>query len=117
MDNNIKMHQDANLGRKLIGLGKYEIKDEIVVEKKTAEVDYVDIFTSYGFVGLIIFITLIVYLLIIYAMNYSKLGNKKAYTIVTYFLIFSIALFSGHVFLAPSVSLLSALFLTNLDFK
>lgn len=117
IDDNVKIYQDANRGSKLIGLGKYEIKDEVVVERKTAEVDYVDIFTSYGMVGLFLFIALIVYLLTIFLVDYKKQGDKKSYIFVTYFLIFSIAMFSGHVFVAPSVSLLAALFLTNLDFE
>lgn len=111
--NNIKIYKNANFENKLIGIGYYffDNTSKYVEERKIVEIDYFDIFISYGIVGFIIWLAPLIYLLYLYLKNKNNFKNKRPLYTALYSLIFLISFFSGHVFTAPAVSIFVALFL------
>ena len=83
-----------------------------MIERKTAEIDYVDIFVSYGILGTLLFFIPIIYALTNFIIELKRPDKKKILNLTLYFLIFSLALFSGHIFVAPAVSVYIAIFLS-----
>ncbi len=112
-EENMAYYKNQSTYKKLLGSGYYEIKEDSILERKTAEIDYIDIFVSYGIVGTLLFFVPVIYLLTNFAIRFKNLEKKQILYLTLYFLIFSIALFSGHIFVAPAVSIYLAMFLTS----
>ncbi len=112
-EDNMAYYKSQSTYKKLLGSGYYEIKDAQIIERKTAEIDYVDIFVSFGIIGTLLFFIPVIYVLTNFIIEFKKLDKKQTLYLVLYFLIFSIALFSGHIFVAPAVSIYLAMFLTS----
>ncbi len=111
-EDNINYYKDQNLYNKIVGVGLYEIKDDEPVLRKMAEIDYIDILVSYGILGTLLFFIPIIYALSNLIISLKNLKENKALYLTIVFLIFSIALFSGHIFLIPAVSIYAAFFLS-----
>ncbi len=107
--NNLKLIPKGNIWTFSMGNGYYDYIDNYVVERKIAEIDYIDLFVSYGLIGFILYFIPIIIITKKYLK--TKLGDKKPLYIALYFLIFLIALFSGHVFTAPAVSFYASVLL------
>lgn len=97
-------YENSSSLEKVFGIGYIENYATDQVNTKTIEMDYYDIFYRHGVVGTILYF--LPFLLHI----------KRKYTMTTYLsilLIFILAFFSGHIFVAPSVSFLVAIILTR----
>lgn len=110
-EDNINFYKDQSTYKKLLGSGSYEYKDNVIIERQTAEIDYIDVFVSYGVVGFLMFFAPIIFMLVNFILEFKNLKKEKILYFTLLFLIFSIALFSGHIFVAPAVSLYVAFFL------
>lgn len=106
---------------KLTGIGYISLSNEkLVYENKLVEIDYFDIFFCHGILGTLIYIIP----LILIAINLFKklfsnfiINIKNSYTIFELYSILigcSIALFAGHVFTAPAVSIFLAISILEL---
>ncbi len=86
----------------LFGLGSYAANSEIL--RKTVEMDYFDIFFKFGIIGFILYFIPVIYLLIQTFKTCPFKTMYGYYGIIT--LGFGLALLSGHVLSAPSVSMI-----------
>ncbi|WP_423799691.1 O-antigen ligase family protein [Neobacillus sp. SAB-20_R2A] len=106
-------YQKAPISQKLFGLGYAGNYTDV---PKMIEMDFYDIFFSFGIVGSLVLIFPLIYLgfkLIFYASsNLKKVFNLKyALYVVSLLLAFGIAFSAGHVLTAPAVSIyISAIF-------
>ena len=110
-EDNFNYYKAQSTYKQIFGAGFYQIKSNNILERKTAEIDYVDIFVSYGILGTLLFFIPIIYILTNFIINLKE-DKNKVLNLIIYFLIFSLALFSGHIFLAPAVSVYVAIFLS-----
>ena len=97
---------NASLSEKLLGIGYIENYATDQVNTKMVEMDYYDIFFRHGIVGSIIYF--IPFLWILIKVVKSLLKNTSIPHITSVILILLLALFSGHIITAPSVSILVA---------
>ena len=97
---------NASLSEKLLGIGYIENYATDQVNTKMVEIDYYDIFFRHGIVGSIIYF--IPFLWILIKVVKSLLKNTSIPHITSVILILLLALFSGHIITAPSVSILVA---------
>ena len=122
LEQNLDYFNSQNIYNKLIGVGisNKKIDNVLIVEK--VERDFFDVFFTFGYVGFIIYFLPIVYMLFYIAINIIK-NIKTLFEINTWFLLtsiatgFLIAFMSGHILLAPSVSIYLLLIVNNLYLK
>lgn len=106
-----KIYDEAPIEQKIIGIG-YLFK----TENKTIEMDYFDIYFRYGIIGSILILAPLVFALIYIIKNKVKSDKYLPYSIsITLSLI--LALISGHVITAPSVSIYVAIIIGYLFCK
>jgi hypothetical protein len=82
---------------KLIGVGNYNY--ELISNEKVVEMDIADIFFGYGFVGLVLFLAVLVFLCF-QALRFSK-NISRPYSNLVFFMVvflFAISTLAGHVF-------------------
>ncbi len=95
---------------KIIGLGYIENYATDEVNTKTIEMDYFDVFYRHGIIGFILF-----FLPLIYYFKNFKQKIKNSYTklniAISIVLIFVLAFFSGHIFVAPATSIIVTMIL------
>lgn len=119
----IKKFKLADTKQQLFGMGHMDIHKQFDRQYNIVEIDYMDIFYMYGVFGFIIYFMFLFVLIIDIILKIIKNFKKIIYDerIITYSisvaLIFGIALFAGHVFTAPAVSLYPALIIILLYFK
>ncbi len=100
-----KIYNESSFYQKMFGIGYYHNNKEI----KSIEMDYFDIYYSHGLVGFIIFFTILIMMLC------NILKNSISFSFTKYMLSLSLgfmmvlALFTGHVLVAPAVSSICAL--------
>ena len=94
------IYRNQPLKNKLIGI-------DYSNNSRTTEMDMFDIFYRYGVVGFIVYFGTIISIFII---NRKKIN--KIYLLPTFLILF-ISFFAGHVFTAPSVSIIAAFILTK----
>ncbi len=105
-----KSYGDANIARKIIGLGYVEKIDGEIINRKLAEMEYFDILYSNGWIGFIIYFLpvmgILIYGINIVLKNIKKimLNFKILILIASIALAYISALLVGHVFTAPAVS-------------
>ncbi len=90
--------REYNLAEKIVGVG--QTRFEMLNGDKIVEIDFLDIFFAYGFVGVITFILFLIYL-IVQAGNFRKNANKYFYARFVFLMtiiIFGISTIAGHVF-------------------
>ena len=99
---------------KIIGIGYIENYGTDDVNLKTIEMDYFDIFYRHGIIGFILF-----FLPLIYYLKNKKTNITNKYTklniLTSVSLIFILAFFSGHIFLAPATSIIVIMILIIYD--
>lgn len=106
-----KNYKKSHTLEKIFGIGYIENYSTDEVNIKGIEIDYFDIFYREGIIGFIIFFTPVIY--IIYKnIKSSKLNFKGINNITTILLILLLALFQGHIFTTPAISIFVALILT-----
>lgn len=119
----IKKFKLADTKQQLFGMGHMDIHKQFDRQYNIVEIDYMDIFYMYGVFGFIIYFMFLFVLIIDIILKIIKNFKKIIYDerIITYIisvaLIFGIALFAGHVFTAPAVSLYPALIISSLYIK
>lgn len=114
--NSYNLWKDSSLYEKTFGMGLLSFDEK----HKSIEIDYFDIFFSYGIVGFVIYFGIIIYLAIKLAkyffLNFKNVINN--YDLLPYYisvlLVFAIAFFAGHVFSAPAVSMILAIVFSTL---
>ncbi len=116
-DQTKKIYLSSSFTEKMIGLGSIHLYGTDEVSIKTVEMDYYDILFNYGVLGFFFVFAPVVFTL----WNQRKEKGIRTFAKnVSLLLIFLLALFQGHVFVAPAVSIYAAciLFLgcNNLDF-
>lgn len=106
-----KNYNKSHTLEKIFGIGYIEnyATDEVIL--KGIEIDYFDIFYREGIIGFILFFIPVIYV-IFHNIKETKLNFKGINKIVTIILILSLALFQGHIFLTPAISIFVSLILT-----
>lgn len=122
LEQNIKYYDNQDVVNKIIGSGKTNkyLGDIEVAEK--VERDFYDVFFTFGILGFVIYFIPMMYLLfnIIKKVidNFKILFNEKVWFSLTGICLgLLVAFISGHVLLAPSVSIYFVLVFNNLYFK
>lgn len=100
LENTLDNYNKSPIINKLFGIGYVENYGTDSVNLKMIEMDYYDIFFRHGWVGFIC------YFLPIFLILYKNGINKDTFfpQQISLILIFLLALFSGHILVAPSVS-------------
>lgn len=112
LENTELEYDSSDTMERFFGIGYYD--DDLKVYK-SIEMDYYDIYYSHGVIGFIIIIG--IYLFILYKLFKSlpkKLYFSKYMEYISVILIMFLGLFSGHVMVAPSVSILCIIIIINL---
>lgn len=105
---------DTNITSKLIGIGYIENYGTDDVNTKTVEMDYYDIFYRHGIIGCILFFLPLLFYL---KNKHEKIKNSftKLNIVTSLIIIFILAFFSGHIFVAPATSIIVILILILYD--
>ena len=104
-------YHQASWQDKLLGIG-YVDQAKDIASVKMIEMDYADIFFRHGIIGALLYYLIYLYFLIKAATTASHLPTEeKLTTYLSYSLIIVLAGITGHILLAPSVSLLVCLLL------
>lgn len=115
LGNTFTNYQEASTLEKIFGIGYIEDFGKDSVSSKMVEMDYFDIFFRHGIVGFTIYMGIFIYFLY----NTFKFTHKikdNAYKICNYLsltLIILLSLITGHILLAPAVSIFVAIILTK----
>ena len=119
MKNSVNYYKKAPLIEKLGGIGYIEGYGTDKVSLKMVEMDYVDIFLRQGIIGFIIYMVIYLYFLRMAVKRYleSKSFTKKVTYLLACFLTILLSFFTGHIIMAPAVSVLVVLILTAKDKK
>lgn len=99
---------------KLIGMGYIENYGTDNINTKTIEMDYFDVFYRHGIIGCILFFLPMIYYL---KKKHNKFKNSFTHLNITISvcIIFLLAFFSGHIFLAPATSTIVTMVLIIYD--
>ncbi len=107
--NEFQLYSSADTTQQLLGLGSFVESTTGYVERKTIEMDLIDLFVKFGIVGFTLYL-IPLGLLFTDIMNKFKTVHRVDLELLMFICTvaaaFSIAFLSGHVLSAPSVSLL-----------
>lgn len=119
MKNSVNYYNNAPLVEKLGGIGYIEGYGTDKVSLKMVEMDYIDIFLRQGIAGFTIYMIIYLYFLTMAIKRYleSKSFTKKVTYLLACFLTILLSFFTGHIIMAPAVSVLVVLILTAKDKK
>ncbi len=115
LSNTYDSYSKASIGEKIFGIGYIENYGTDNESTKMIEMDYFDILFRHGVVGFILYISIFIYFLIKsikYTISLKNIPYKICMSL-SLFLIVLLAFITGHVLLAPSVSIFVALLLTR----
>ncbi len=101
LQNTSNIYNQSNIMEKIFGMGHVVKIDNQSVSRKMIEIDYFDLFFSYGIVGSILFFLP----LFLISLKRKYLLEEK----ISLLLVILLAFFSGHILIAPSVSILVVL--------
>ena len=96
-------YSKSNLYQKLIGIGYLKNGKET----KQVEMDFFDIYINHGFIGFLLVMLVLIYVLKDMIINHKKLDYENYMVLTSIILIFLLSLITGHIITAPSVALLS----------
>lgn len=102
LNNSYNSYKESNLMTKIIGIGYIENYSKDNLSLKMIEMDYFDILLRHGIIGFILFFIPVIYAL---KNNTFKFDLNNIMINTSIFLIFILALFSGHLFITPSTSI------------
>ena len=107
MENTKDNYDKSGLLEKVVGIGYIENYGTDDLNTKTIEMDYYDIYYRYGILGFIIYFIPLIYVIIniLKRCRKRKSNNIIFSLVISLCLILLLALFSGHIFVAPSVSI------------
>ena len=103
--------EDVIVYQKLVGIGY--LNDGKL--SKTVEMDYVDVYYSHGIIGFIVFFSAYIYVLVDIFKEKSKINFERYMFITSFILILVLSLFTGHIIVAPAVSLIAVAIILNLN--
>lgn len=105
------IYYSAPVYERIFGIGYINDK----TETKLIEMDYFDIFYSHGVIGFILFFSITIYIL--KELYNDRKNNSYEYLMnnTSLFLISFLAFFTGHIFTAPSVSILVAVIMLSIS--
>lgn len=103
MEKTMNNYQKADLASKLLGIGYIENYGTDDVNIKLIEMDYYDIIFRHGIIGSIVYFTPLI-LIITKKRLTKRFDIYNLYLFISVIMIFILALFSGHIFVSPSVS-------------
>ncbi len=115
LDNTFENYKESNALEKIFGIGYIEDYDEQSLSTKMIEMDYFDILFRHGVVGFIIYMGIFIFFLYkTFKFTYNVKDNSyKMCNYLSLTLIILLSLITGHVLLAPSVSIFVAIVLTK----
>lgn len=111
MKNKNKIYQASPIYQKLFGIGYFNKNKET----KLIEMDYFDILDSHGIIGFTIYFMIVLGVLFQIGKNRKKKGYENGMRYLSIFFIFFLALFTGHILTAPSVSLIAIILLLSIE--
>ncbi len=94
-----KIYQSSSFQEKLFGLG-YSYKEE---ESKLIEMDPIDVFYRHGIIGFLLYFGFV--WIVLKNIFKEKKGSFSSTEKISFFLILLLSFFTGHILLAPSVSI------------
>lgn len=109
--NKQNIYKQASIYQKLFGIGY--INDNKTT--KLIEMDYFDIYYSHGLIGLILFLSIPLYVLLKFALQKRKYNFNMYMTNVSLLLIIFLSLLTGHIITSPAVSIIAIIIMLNLD--
>lgn len=107
-------YMSSSLTSKIVGIGYIENYGTDEVNLKTIEMDYFDVLYRHGIIGFILFFLPLIYYL---KKKHHKIENSftKLNITISVCLIFILAFFSGHIFVAPATSIIVTMILILYD--
>ena len=109
-----KIYNDSNTLEKLFGIGYMKKNISNKPFYKTIEIDYFDVFYRHGLIGFLLFFLPVLYVIVELIKKCKNVytDQKKLNIFISILLIFSLALFQGHIFVTPQISIYAALILS-----
>ena len=95
---------------KIFGIGYIENYSTDSVNLKIVEMDYFDIFYREGIIGFVLFFIPVIYMIVMFFKN-NSINFVSVNTFISILLIMLLALFQGHIFITPAISIFVALIL------
>ena len=95
---------------KIFGIGYIENYSTDSVNLKIVEMDYFDIFYREGIIGFILFFIPVIYMIVMFFKN-NSINFVSVNMFISILLIMLLALFQGHIFITPAISIFVALIL------
>lgn len=109
-ENTRHSYNESPLLEKIFGIGYIENYATDEVSLKTVEMDYFDIFYREGIVGFIIFFIPVIYVIYMFFKN-NSVNFVSVNVFASLLLILLLALFQGHIFITPAISVYVSLIL------
>lgn len=111
LKNKSKIYNNSNTYQKLFGIGYINNNKET----KMIEMDYFDVFFSHGIIGFLIFLSIFIYMISLIFTNKNKYSYQSLMKYTSLFFIILLAFLTGHILIAPSVSLLSIIIIMSIS--
>ena len=103
-------YNKSHIQEKIFGIGYIENYSTDSVNLKIVEMDYFDIFYREGIVGFILFFIPVIYMIVMFFKN-NSINFVSVNVFISILLIMLLALFQGHIFITPAISIFVALIL------
>ena len=110
LQNKSKIYKNSSIYEKLFGIG-------LANNTKLIEIDYFDIFYSFGIVGFITIFLTIIFILYKILKNKQKITYERYMLLLSFAYIIILSFFTGHILTSPSVSLISLAIIISLNKK
>ena len=121
LKNNMQEYNNSNIMNKAVGIGYADKNEHGYFDRKTVEIDFCDIFFLQGILGCILFFIPIIIIIGMIIKKFfvkfkkSILDEDIISMITALALCIFVALFAGHTFVAPAVSIYIAIILARLN--
>lgn len=103
-------YNKSHIQEKIFGIGYIENYSTDSVNLKIVEMDYFDIFYREGIIGFIVFFIPVIYMIVMFFKN-NSINFVSVNMFISILLIMLLALFQGHIFITPAISIFVALIL------
>lgn len=110
LHNKSKIYKNSSLYEKLFGIG-------LANNTKLIEIDYFDIFYSFGIIGFIAIFLTIIFIFYKILKNKQKLTYERYMLLLSFAYIIILSFFTGHILTSPSVALISLAIIISLNKK
>lgn len=110
-------YQKASLSEKILGIGYIENYKQKNENRKIIEIDYLDVIYRHGPIGIILYFIPLIMVILSITKKLLPLTFEKYVYLISIFLAFLLALFSGHIFTTPAVSIILVYIISDLNRK